>query len=121
MTESDSDACDVLQSEAEGAKILLSRLKEIIDRKSHYYTVHAQEQMAVRRILDVEVRQAISGEKSEIIEEYPEDKYSPSCLIYGVTEKGRVLHVQSNIHGIIVTIYEPDAEKWQEDLKTRRR
>ena len=76
----------MLQSEAEGVAILLSRLKEIINEKSHYYTVHAQEQMAVRRILDAEVRQAISGDKAEII----------------------------------ATIYEPDLEKWREDLKTRR-
>ena len=38
-----------------------------------------------------DVEEAILG--GEIIEEYPGDKYSPSCLIYGKTRKGRDLHV----------------------------
>jgi hypothetical protein len=42
--------------------------------------------------------------QGEIIEEYPDDKYSPSCLIYGKTEGGRELHVHAALrsynHGI---------------------
>ncbi|MEG4054235.1 MULTISPECIES: DUF4258 domain-containing protein [unclassified Microcoleus] len=30
----------------------------------------------------------------EVIEEYPDDKYSPSCLIFGLTIANRPLHVQ---------------------------
>lgn len=50
----------------------------------------------------------------EIIEEYPDDKYSPSSLIYGKTEKGRDLHVQISLPPIVVVIttYEPDPEEW---------
>jgi len=101
--------------------ILLNNLREIIKANKHYYTVHAQEQMALRRIRNAEVAEVILGEKAEIIEEYPQDKYSPSCLIYGVTGTERALHVQSNYQGVIITTYEPDLDKWHDDMKTRRR
>lgn len=50
----------------------------------------------------------------EIIEEYPDDKYSPSCLIYGRTRTGRNLHVQVSFPPkvVIITIYEPDLQEW---------
>jgi len=44
----------------------------------------------------------------EIIEDYPEDKYGPSCLIYGITREGRILHVQCSIEPVwIITAYDP--------------
>jgi hypothetical protein len=39
------------------------------------------------------MEQAVSM-RSEVIEDYPEDKYGPSCLILGFTVYGRPLHVQ---------------------------
>jgi hypothetical protein len=76
--------------------------------------------MAQRRITDHEVQQAILSPEAEVIEAYPADKYSPSCLMYGVTALGRVLHVQSNHEGVIVTVYDPDPAEWI-DLKWRRK
>jgi hypothetical protein len=66
-----------------------------------------------------EVEEAIL--KGEIIEEYPDDKYSPSCLIYGKTKEGRDLHVQVSLPPVVVVIttYEPDPEEWI-GCKTRR-
>jgi len=59
----------------------------------------------------------------EMIEEYPEDKYGPSCLIYGVSREGRILHVQCSIEPVwIITAYDPtlEEEKWDKDFKRRR-
>ena len=83
--------------------------------------MHAQEQMALRHIRSSEIIEVILGEKAEIIEKYLDDKYSPSCLIYGATLKGKVLHVQANCQGVIITAYAPDLNKWNEDMKTRRK
>jgi hypothetical protein len=51
-----------------------------------------------------------------IIEDYPEDKYSPSCLLLGLTAARRVLHIQvSRLDSDslkIITLYEPDTDKW---------
>ena len=65
------------------------------------------------------MRQIISGPEAEVIEDYPTDKYSPSCLIYGRTAAGRVLHVQANRSGVNITAYDPDPEEWI-DLKRRK-
>ena len=81
--------------------------------------MHAQTQMAIRRITSVEIVETLTRDVAEIIEDYSVDKYSPSCLIYGLTKSGRVLHVQSNHEAIIITSYEPDSEKWV-DLKKQR-
>lgn len=75
----------------------------------------------MRKILDFEVIEAILNEKSKIIEEYLDDKYSPSCLIYGETTSNRILHIQCNFSGTIITTYEPNLEKWLDDFKKRRK
>ena len=60
----------------------------------------------------------------EIIEEYPGDKYLPSYLVY--TEyHGESIHIhiavdQAGDRAIIVTVYRPSRDKWEEDFKTRR-
>ena len=76
--------------------------------------------MAQRKITDHEVQQVLLCLEAEVIEEYLTDKYSPSCLIYGVTTLRKILHVQSNREGVIVTVYDPDPEEWI-DLKRRKK
>jgi hypothetical protein len=68
-----------------------------------------------------DVRESIAG--GEIIEDYPSDKYWPSCLILGYTQAGRPLHIQCSYPSRpllkIVTLYEPDANLWV-NFKTRK-
>ena len=99
---------------------MLEAIRAVIRRADHPYTVHAQGRMAQRRITDQDVQYVLLCAEAEVIEEYPTDKYSPSCLIYGVTALGRVLHVQSNHQGVIVTVYEPDPAEWI-DLTWRKK
>jgi hypothetical protein len=56
------------------------------------FSWHAFRRAVQRNISDLEIRQA--GEQAIIIEDYPDDKYSPSCLLLGFTEAGRPLHIQ---------------------------
>jgi len=58
----------------------------------------------------------------EIIEDYPNDKYGPSCLIMGESASGRILHVQVSYQPAakVITVYEPSPDEWELDLKTRR-
>ena len=71
---------------------------------------HAVEQSSIRHISLSEVREAI--EDSEIVENYPNDKYGPSCLILGFTQLKRPLHIQCSYPSRplvkIITLYEPD-------------
>ncbi|MFN7637316.1 MAG: DUF4258 domain-containing protein, partial [Pseudanabaena sp.] len=59
----------------------------------------------------------------EVIEDYPDDKYSPSCLLLGFTREERSLHIQvSRIESDVVKIialYEPDPVQWI-DYRRRR-
>ena len=84
---------------------------------------HAADQMIRRDIGAADIERAILG-PSEVIEDYPADKYGPSCLILGYTDAGRPLHVQCTYSDLtlvkIVTVYEPDPSRWT-DMRTRRR
>ena len=67
-----------------------------------------------RNISEMEIRQA--GANAKIIEDYPDDKYSPSCLLLGFTEGVRPLHIQVSYMDSdlvkIITLYEPDEDEW---------
>ena len=57
------------------------------------FSKHAADQSIIRGVSVAELRQAIKT--GEIIEDYPTDKYGPSCLIFGVTLKERPLHINA--------------------------
>ena len=84
-------------------------------------TDHAADILASRRIDRREIRQA--GAQANIIEDYPEDKYSPSCLLLGFASANRPLHVLVSRDDTalvkVITVYEPDPEIWID--YTRRR
>jgi hypothetical protein len=78
------------------------------------FSRHALKRVVERNIGDQEIRQA--GAQAHIIENYPDDKYSPSCLLLGFTQTGRPLHIQVSLAETelvkIITIYEPDPSEW---------
>ena len=85
------------------------------------FSKHAVDQSIIRHISEQELREAIS--RAEIIEDYPDDKYGPSCLILGFTLADRPLHIQCSYPSRpltkIVTLYEPDPDLWI-DWRVRR-
>lgn len=68
-----------------------------------------------------EIREAINA--GEIIDDYPNDKYGPSCLIFGMTADKRPLHIQCSYPSRplvkLVTLYEPDEDLWM-DYRVRK-
>jgi hypothetical protein len=59
----------------------------------------------------------------EIIEDYPEDKRGHSCLMFGMPNNRRPVHVvcaPKEEYLAIITVYMPSLEKWEADFKTRR-
>ncbi|MBI4487656.1 MAG: DUF4258 domain-containing protein [Deltaproteobacteria bacterium] len=89
-------------------------------RKGEYlWRQHAIERSIEREVAEEEVAEVILS--GEIIEEYPEDKYGPSCLIFGRTSTGRPLHVQCSVPPDvwIVTLYEPNPDEWV-DFRKRK-
>jgi hypothetical protein len=62
------------------------------------FSRHAFRRVVERNISEEEIREA--GTHAEIIEEYPDDKYSPSGLLLGFTAAGRPLHFQVILCGV---------------------
>ena len=85
------------------------------------FSRHAFRRVIERNIRESEIQEA--GVLAEVIEDYPEDKYSPSALLLGFTAAGRPLHLQVSFAAAdrvkIITIYEPDAKEWIENRKRR--
>ena len=50
------------------------------------YSKHAVDQSIIRHISTAEIQEAMLS-RSEIIEDYPDDKYGSSCLVLGFTIK----------------------------------
>jgi hypothetical protein len=100
---------------------LIDEIRRKVGRDLFELSKHAADQIISRHIQIQEVRQAFAN--SEIIEDYPEDKYGPSCLLLGFTATGRPLHIQCSHPSRqvvkVVTLYEPDPSLWI-DFRTRR-
>lgn len=64
--------------------------------------------------------------RGEIIEQYPNDKPYPSCLVLGRNLKNEPIHSvwaynKETKASVLITVYRPDPKKWMEDWKTRRK
>lgn len=101
---------------------LLEEIRAKVFRRQYEFSKHALDQSIIRDITVAEVQEAIANQ-SEVIENYPDDKYGPSCLILGFTYLGRPLHVQCSYAQRplvkVITLYEPDPDLWV-DLRVRR-
>jgi hypothetical protein len=94
---------------------MLADIRVKILSRQFEFSKHAVDQSIIRDIAVAEVEQAISS-RCEVIEDYPDDKYGPSCLILGFTDAGRPLHIQCSYPSRplikIITLYQPDPELW---------
>jgi hypothetical protein len=101
---------------------IIHRIRVKLKRRQYEFSKHAVDQSIIRDISVREVEDAIAS-RSEVIEDYPDDKYGPSCLILGYTKAGRPLHVQCSYPSRpfvkIITLYEPDPDLWI-DFRVRR-
>lgn len=99
---------------------MIEGIKKQVKATNYRFTVHCFERCVERYISPNEVKYAILS--GEVIEDYPEDKYGSSCLIYGITKEGRVLHVHCSIDPVwIITAYDPtlNPDEWDFDFKRR--
>lgn len=93
---------------------LIEAIREKVLASAFEFSQHAVDQTILRRISVQEIREAIGTGK--VIEDYPEDKYGPSCLVLGFTTNGKAIHVQCSYPSRplvkIITVYEPDPNEW---------
>jgi hypothetical protein len=97
-------------------------IQEKIANEQFELSRHALDRTILRLISIQEIREAI--QRAELLEDYPDDKYGPSCLLLGFTQNGRALHLQCSYPSRplvkIITIYEPDAAEWI-DYRVRKK
>jgi hypothetical protein len=100
---------------------MIEQIRIKIQARQFEFSRHAVDQSILREISVQEVREAIAS--GEIIEDYPEDKYGPSCLVLGFTWAGRPLHIHCSYPSRplvkIITLYEPNPAQWI-DCRARR-
>ncbi len=100
----------------------LQEIKVKVATGQYEFSKHAVDQSIIRRITVAELAEAIAS-ANEILEDYPEDKYGPSCLILGFTRKRRPLHIQCSYPNRplvrVITVYEPHEDLWI-DYRLRR-
>lgn len=100
----------------------LGFIKQCIKDGRIRWTYHINMRLKERFISRDQIINSVSN--FEIIEEYQNDKYLPSCLVCSEFENKK-FHIQIALDYkdnsiIIVTTYQPSREKWNEDFKTRR-
>ena|SRR5438270_437372 len=100
---------------------MIEEIREKLAAGQFEFSKHAVDQSIWRHVTLRDVREAVDG--GEIIEDYPDDKYGPSCLIFGYTQAGKPLHVQCSYPSRplikVITLYEPDPNLWI-DFKVRK-
>lgn len=101
---------------------IVEQIRAKIQRGQFEFSQHATDQSIKRRISVEEIREAMRS--PELIENYPDAKYGPCCLILGYTNLGRPLHIHCS-HASreiikLITIYEPSPTIWT-DFKYRRK
>ena len=100
---------------------MIAEIRKKIASDQFEFSEHAVGQSIIRHISVQDLREAIAS--GEIIENYPDDKYGPSCLILGFTSGGRPVHIQCSYPNRslvkIITLYEPDPKLW-DGFRVRR-
>jgi hypothetical protein len=86
------------------------------------FRIHAIQRMFERRISAKNVSQALQS--GETIEDYSTEMPEPSRLILGFQGK-RPFHVVTSENTelnetTIITVYQPDSDKWTKDSRRRR-
>lgn len=97
---------------------IVSRLRQQAAADLFRVSVHAHQEMVEENILLSEVEKVLL--RATVVENYPEHKRGPCCLICRQTAAGRYVHVVCTTSldlAIIITVYEPKPPKWVTPFK----
>lgn len=101
---------------------MIEEIRQKISNGQFEFSKHAADQSILRQVQVQEVREAIAN--GQVIEDYPNDKYAPSCLVSGLTQAQRPIHVQCSYPSRsllkIITLYEPNPQQWNSYFTQRK-
>jgi hypothetical protein len=99
----------------------IDEIRSLLARGAYDLSRHALRRTVERNIGADMIRAA--GARAEVVEDYPGDKYTPSCLLLGFA-RGVPLHLHVSRRYTtsvrIITAYVPRAEDWLPGFKVRR-
>ncbi len=101
--------------------INIDLLRSLCKSGNVLYSAHALERIHSRGIFRKDIINAILN--GEIIEQYPNDRIYPSCLVFGYSINSEIIHIVCGTNGetlVIITAYFPSKDLFEEDMKTRR-
>jgi len=99
-------------------------IRECVEQNQFRLTKHATLARLHRGITLNHLKQALLN--GDIIEQDPDKQPYPSCLVLGWLPSGDPLHIVCSRGDVspalrIVTVYEPDDDRWEDDYRTRKR
>lgn len=100
----------------------LGKIQATVIAEGLLFTRHARREAVEEGISPLEVREAIMN--GTILEDYPNDRRGPSCLLYGRSAAGRDLHIVVTTEKIpprVITVYEPKPPRWLTPTRRRSR
>lgn len=102
---------------------LVDRIRSRIEKGAFRVSGHAQGRLDERGLLLTDVLASVTSWK--IVETYPKSRMGPSFLARHDLPTGPIHAVWGMItadaaHAVLVTVYHPDKDKW-DDLSTTRR
>ena len=93
-----------------------------IQEKRIRITDHADEEAQADTLTFDEI--FFSVLQGEVIEDYLQDKFGPSCLVFGMTKSRRPIHIHCSYPSRkvvkIITLYQPDPEQWIDYIVRRK-
>jgi hypothetical protein len=94
---------------------VLARVRAQAREERVRVTIHAHQEMVEEDVTMDALLEAVTA--SGIIEDYPNHRRGPCCLLHGITRTGRHLHIVCTTSLdtlVIITVYEPRPPKWPE-------
>jgi hypothetical protein len=100
----------------------VAKLRELAARGRIEWSKHTLARLLSKNIPQNSVRQTILT--GEVIEEYPQDRPFPSCLVLAWVD-GAPYHVVVSLDETadtvyVITAYEPSPDRFEADFRTRR-
>ena len=92
---------------------VLEYIRAQVASQNFRITLHAHQEMVEEGFTLDHVLEAIAS--AQILESYPEHRRGACCLLHGLTQAGRHVHVVCTTTApvlIMITVYEPQPPKW---------
>lgn len=101
--------------------VLLKRIRILARNERILFTRHAHQEMVNDDFSSDDVLQALLN--GDLIENYPDHKRGPCCLLNSSASDDRPIHVVCGTgypELVIITVYEPKRPKWISPSERRR-